>query len=76
MKSVVDPSHAAAVNRALTPDFTRARRIVAAFEKARAEGKDRAKLDGALIEVPVYAAAKRVLESAAHSSPPPKRKQG
>jgi citrate lyase subunit beta / citryl-CoA lyase len=62
MKSLVDPAHAAAINKALTPDLARARRIVAAFEKARARGKDRAKLDGALIEVPVYAAAKRLLE--------------
>jgi citrate lyase subunit beta/citryl-CoA lyase len=62
MKCLVDPAHAAAVNKALTPDLARARRIVAAFEKARARGKERAKLDGALIEVPVYAAAKRLLE--------------
>ena len=63
MKSLVDPSHVAAVNRALTPNLARARRIVAAFEKARAQGKDRARLVGALIEVPAYAAAKRLLES-------------
>jgi citrate lyase subunit beta / citryl-CoA lyase len=63
MKSLVDPSHAAVINRALTPDLARARRIVAAFEKARARGKDRARVGGALIEVPVYAAAKRLLES-------------
>lgn len=63
MKSLVDPSHAGAINRALTPSVARARRIVAAFEKARAQGKDRARLGGALIEVPVYAAAKRLLES-------------
>ena len=62
MKSLVEPSHAAAINKALTPDLAQARRIVAAFEKARAQGKDRAKLAGALIEVPVYAAAKRLLE--------------
>ena len=62
MKSLVEPAHARAINKALTPDLARARRIVAAFEKARARGKDRAKLDGALIEVPVYAAAKRLLE--------------
>ena len=67
MKSLVDPSHAAAINRALTPSLARARRIVAAFEKARAQGKDRALIDGALIEVPVYAAAKRLLESRGHS---------
>ena len=33
------------------------------IEKARAQGKDRARLGDALIEVPVYAAAKRLLES-------------
>jgi citrate lyase subunit beta/citryl-CoA lyase len=74
MKSLVDPAHARAVNKALTPDLARARRIVAAFEKARAQGRERAKLGGALIEVPVYAAAKRVLESAAHSSPLPRKR--
>jgi citrate lyase subunit beta/citryl-CoA lyase len=63
MKSLVDAAHVAAVNRALTPSLARAKRIVAAFEKARAQGKDRARVDGALIEVPAYAAAKRLLES-------------
>jgi citrate lyase subunit beta/citryl-CoA lyase len=62
MKSLVDPSHAKAINKALTPDLAQARKIVAAFEKARAQGKDRAKVGGALIEVPIYAAAKRLLE--------------
>ena len=63
LKRLVDTAHVAAVNRALTPNLARARRIVAAFEKARAQGKDRARVDGALIEVPGYAAAKRLLES-------------
>jgi citrate lyase subunit beta/citryl-CoA lyase len=67
MKSLVDPSHAAAINKALKPNLARARRIVAAFEKARAQGKDRARLGDALIELPVYAAAKRLLESDGHS---------
>jgi citrate lyase subunit beta / citryl-CoA lyase len=70
MKSVVDPSHVKAINDVFTPDLARARKIVAAFERARAQGKDRAKVDGALIELPIYAAAKRLLESGAHSSPP------
>lgn len=64
MKSLVEPSHARAINRVFTPSraqVRKARRIVAAFEKARAAGKDRAKVDGALIEVPIYAAAKRLL---------------
>jgi citrate lyase subunit beta/citryl-CoA lyase len=67
MKSLVDPSHARAINKALTPDLAKARRIVAAFEKARAGGKERAKVDGALIEVPIYAAAKRLLASSGNS---------
>ena len=76
MKGLVDPAHARAINRVFTPDLRRARKIVAAFEKARAKGKDRAIVDGALIEVPVYAAAKRLLESAAHSPPPRRKKRG
>ena len=70
MKSLVDPAHAKAINQVFTPsraELAKARRIVAAFEKARAAGRERAKVDGALIEVPIYAAAKRLLESAAHS---------
>jgi citrate lyase beta subunit len=55
-----------AINRVFAPqpaEIARARRIVAAFEKARAAGRERATVDGALIEVPIYAAAKRLLES-------------
>ena len=66
MKSLVDPSHAKAINAVFSPsrnELARARRIVAAFEKARAAGKERAKVDGALIEVPIYAAAKRLLQN-------------
>jgi citrate lyase subunit beta/citryl-CoA lyase len=66
MKSLVDPSHARAINAVFTPgksEVAKARRIVATFEKARAAGKDRAKVGGALIEVPIYAAAKRLLET-------------
>jgi citrate lyase subunit beta/citryl-CoA lyase len=76
MKSLVDPSHARAINAVFTPDLRRAARIVAAFEKARARGRDRAKLDGLLVEVPVYAAAKRLLESAAHRPRPRRKKPG
>jgi citrate lyase subunit beta/citryl-CoA lyase len=76
MKSLVDPTHAKAVNKVFTPDLARAAKIVAAFEKARKEGNERARLDGALIEVPIYAAAKRLLESAAHMPLPKRRKRG
>jgi citrate lyase subunit beta / citryl-CoA lyase len=70
MKSLVDPSHAKAINAVFSPnrnEIQKAQRIVTAFEKARAAGKERAKVDGALIEVPIYAAAKRLLESLARS---------
>jgi citrate lyase subunit beta / citryl-CoA lyase len=66
MKSLVDPAHARGVNAALAPsaaELTKARRIVRAFESARAAGRDRASVDGALIEVPIYAAAKRLLST-------------
>ena len=78
MKSLVDPSHARAVNKVFEvgkAELARAARIVKAFESARAKGKDRAKVDGALIEVPVYAAAKRLVESAAQKPPPRRRKR-
>ena len=64
-KSLVAPAHAAAINRVFTPrpaEIARARRIVAVFEKARAAGRERATVDGALIEVPIYAAARRLLD--------------
>ena len=70
MKSLVDPAHAKVINAVFTPsraELAKARRIVFAFEKARAAGRDRAKVDGALVEVPIYAAAKRLLASAARS---------
>jgi citrate lyase subunit beta / citryl-CoA lyase len=70
MKSLVDPSHARAINKVFTPsnaEISKARKIVLAFEKARAAGKERARVDGALIEVPIYAAAKRLLESSGRS---------
>jgi citrate lyase subunit beta/citryl-CoA lyase len=79
MKSLVDPSHARAVNKVFTPgrkELDQARRVVQAFEKARARGKDRARIGGALVELPIYAAAKRLLESAARSSPPRRRRRG
>jgi len=69
-KSLVSPSHATAINRAFTPqkkEVDHARRVVKAFEKARAAGRDRALVDGALIEVPIYAAARRLLERAGES---------
>lgn len=64
MKSLVEASHARAINQVFQvgkAERARAEKIVKAFERARAKGKDRAKVDGALVEVPIYAAAKRLL---------------
>jgi citrate lyase subunit beta/citryl-CoA lyase len=77
MKSLVDAAHARPINAvfsASTAELAKARRVVEAFERARAAGRERAKVDGALIEVPIYAAAKRLLESSGSTSPPPRRK--
>ena len=66
-KSCVAPAHAAIINRVLTPsadEVSKARRIVAAFEAARARGEDRAEVDGNLVEVPSYLNAKRLLARA------------
>lgn len=63
-KSLVDPTHAAIVNGVIGPgddEVQRASRIVAAFEAARAKGDGRAELDGALVEMPTYTTAKRLL---------------
>jgi len=65
MKSLVQPSHARAINKVFAlgkAERAHALRILKAFERARAKGKDRAKVGGALIEVPAYAAARRLLK--------------
>ena len=63
-KSLVDPAHAAVINGMLSPDddeIRRARHLVTAFEAARAAGHARVEVDGALVEVPTYNNAKRLL---------------
>ena len=63
-KGVVVPAHVAPINTVLTPDaeaIARARRIVEAFDAARAAGRDRVEMDGALVEVPTYLNAKRLI---------------
>lgn len=78
-KSLVLAAHAKVVNRVFTPgagELSKAKRIVAAFEKARAAGRERAKVDGAWIEVPIYSAALRLLASAANTRRPPRNKPG
>lgn len=63
-KSTVDPLHPAIINEVMTPnaqELTRAGTIVAAFEAARQRGDARVEVDGALVEVPTYTTAKRLL---------------
>ena len=63
-KSVVRVDHAAAILAALIPSDVQqdqARRMVEAFEAARARGEDRALVDGLWVEVPTYLNAKRLL---------------
>ena len=77
MKSLVAPGHAEAVNKVFSisdMEVRAAARIVDAFEKARKGGRERAKVDGKLVEMPIYSAAKRLLASAARTPPPRRRK--
>jgi citrate lyase subunit beta / citryl-CoA lyase len=63
-KSLVDPAHAFTINAILSPleeEMQRARRIVTAFEGARAAGAARVEVDGSLVELPTYNNAKRLL---------------
>jgi citrate lyase subunit beta/citryl-CoA lyase len=63
-KSAVLPAHVEVINSVLTPDaeaLARARRLVEAFDTARAAGRDRVEVDGNLVEVPTYLNAKRLL---------------
>jgi citrate lyase subunit beta/citryl-CoA lyase len=66
-KSVVAPEHVAAVSEVLTPSpeaVDRARRLVEAFDAARAAGRERVEHAGALVEVPTYLTAKRLISRA------------
>jgi citrate lyase subunit beta/citryl-CoA lyase len=61
----IHPDQIGPANAAFTPDeaaMTRARRIVAAFEKAEAEGLASIQLDGQFIDYPIVQRARRVLE--------------
>jgi citrate lyase subunit beta / citryl-CoA lyase len=67
-KSAVAAEHVAAINSIMTPstgEVADAHAIIAAFEGARAAGKERASLGDLLIEVPTYFSAKRLLARAA-----------
>jgi citrate lyase subunit beta/citryl-CoA lyase len=66
-KSLVDPAHATIINGVFTPsedELRRARAIVSAFEAVRQRGGGRVELDGALVEMPAYSNAKRLIARA------------
>ncbi len=66
-KMCIHPDQIAPANAAFTPDeaaVARARRIVAAFDKAEAEGLASIQLDGQFIDYPIVQRARRLLEQA------------
>jgi citrate lyase subunit beta / citryl-CoA lyase len=67
-KMCIHPDQIAGVNAAFTPDqaaVEKARRVVAAFEKAEAEGLASIQLDGQFIDYPIVQRARRVVAQAA-----------
>jgi len=68
-KLINDPSHVAAVNRVMTPSEAQVREaqaIIAAFDTdSRGLGNEQVRLDGRLLELPIYLNAQRLLERAA-----------
>ncbi len=63
-KMCIHPDQIAPCNAAFTPDeatIAQAKRVVAAFEKAEAEGLASIQLDGQFIDYPIVARARRVL---------------
>ncbi len=66
-KSADHPDYPAIINLAMSPDpgaVANAARLVNAFEAARAQGRDRVELDGHMVEMPTYLAARRLLARA------------
>jgi citrate lyase subunit beta/citryl-CoA lyase len=66
-KSAVDAAHVAVINEVFTPgpdEVSRCRRIVAAFEAARARGEARVEIDGVQVEVPIWRNALATLQRA------------
>lgn len=66
-KSLVVAAHATLVNAVLTPApaaVAQARRVIAAFERARGQGLGGVELDGSMVELPIYLNAKRLVARA------------
>ena len=68
-KLINDPSHVTAVNQAMTPsddEIREAREIIAAFDTSqRGLGTEQVRLNGRLLEFPIYLNAQRLLQRAA-----------
>ncbi|MBS0639118.1 MAG: CoA ester lyase [Acetobacteraceae bacterium] len=68
-KMCIHPDQIAPCNAAFTPDeatVAQARRVVAAFDKAEAEGLASIQLDGQFIDYPIVERARRVLAQGGH----------
>ena len=67
-KLINDPSHVSVVNKVMTPseaEIREAKAVIAAFDTAsRGLGDQQARLDGRLLELPIYLNAQRLLERA------------
>ncbi len=67
-KLINDPSHVAVINDVMTPseaEIREAKAIIAAFDTAsRGLGNQQARLNGRLLELPIYSNAQRLLERA------------
>ena len=70
-KMAIHPRQVPAINEAFTPaaaDVERARRLIDAFDAARAAGEGVTKMDGQMVELPIVERARRTLALAARYS--------
>lgn len=78
-KMLIHPAQIAPVHEVLAPtaeEVERSRRIVAAFDEARAAGSGVTVVDGAMVDLPVALRAQQVLERARRSSGPTTEPRG
>ncbi len=71
-KACIHPAQVEIVNRVFSPtqdEQERARRVVAAYERALADGRGAVALDGEMIDLPVVERARRVLAETERSVP-------
>lgn len=71
-KLCIHPAQVDVVNRVFSPseaELERARRVVAAYERAAGEGRGAVALDGEMVDLPVVERARQVLLEAERSAP-------